>query len=171
MRGLILPLVLSGVGACAAPSGGDTRSPAPPVRGSAASPDSLLVTLDRGPCFGTCPVYSVTIDGKGNVGFEGRRFVSHQGRATARVPAARVDSLVAELRAGGWYGFAESYLPDAPACGRYATDSPIVETSVTVAGETRRIRHDYGCSAAPAALARLERRIDEVAETARWIGP
>jgi hypothetical protein len=52
----------------------------------------------------------------------------------------------------------------------YATDSPIVVTSATRDGETKTIRHDRGCSAAPPELSRLEQRIDEVAETGRWVG-
>ena len=59
---------------------------------------------------------------------------------------------------------------DAPACGQYATDSPTVITSVTAGGRSKTIRHDYGCFDAPRELARLERLIDEVAGTARWVG-
>jgi hypothetical protein len=82
-----------------------------------------------------------------------------------------VDSLLAELEAAGYFGFADSYVMDSPACGMYATDSPTVITSATRNGETKTIRHDRGCSSAPPGLAKLEQRIDEVAGTARWIGP
>jgi hypothetical protein len=37
-------------------------------------------------------------------------------------------------------------------------------------GRRKTIRHDYGCFAAPAELARLERLIDDVAGTDRWTG-
>ncbi|MBA3259505.1 MAG: hypothetical protein H0T68_08580 [Gemmatimonadales bacterium] len=100
----------------------------------------------------------------------GTQHVTHQGAATASIAPAMVDSLVAELEAGGYFGFDERYLRGAPGCGQYATDSPTVITSLTVDGRTRQIRHDHGCSAAPPELMRLERRIDEVAGTARWTG-
>ena len=74
------------------------------------------------------------------------------------------------LEAGGYFDFADEYVMNAPACGQYATDSPTVITSVTAGGRTKRIRHDYGCFAAPQELAALERLIDEVTGTARWIG-
>jgi hypothetical protein len=134
--------------------------------------DSTLpvVTLERAPCFGTCPVYEVSVFRNGTVRFLGKQHVKQQGAASASISPGAVDSLVAELEAGGYFAFADEYVMDAPACGRYATDSPTVTTSLNADGRTKRIRHDYGCSEAPPALARLEQRIDEVAGTSRWIG-
>jgi hypothetical protein len=153
-------LVIVALAACAPrqPATADVASPAP------------VITLERTPCFGTCPVYAVSISMSGRVRFEGRNHVTKQGVATAEIPPARVDSLLHELEAGGYFDFADAYVMDAPACGLYATDSPTVITSVTAGGRSKTIRHDYGCFAAPAELARLERRIDEVAGTARWTG-
>ena len=161
---LLTALVLS---ACA-------RSASPPAPAPAAEPaasDVPVVTLERTPCFGTCPVYTVAIMRSGTVRFSGKHHVAQAGEATATVPAPRVDSLLAELEAGGYFGFADAYVMDAPACGMYATDSPTVITSATRDGVTKTVRHDRGCSGAPPALSRLEQRIDEVAGTARWTGP
>jgi hypothetical protein len=144
-------------------------APRQPATADAASP-APVVTLERTPCFGTCPVYSVAISASGIVSFEGTTHVTKQGGAMAEIPAARVDSLLRELEAAGYFDFADAYVMDSPACGQYATDSPTVITSVTAGGRSKTIRHDYGCFAAPAELARLERRIDEVAGTGRWTG-
>ncbi len=151
------------------PAGGAGGSPAPgdPEQRQA---DSTRITLERTACLGACPVYSLTISGSGMVRFLGRRNTATVGEAGAVIPPERVDSLVAELRGGGYFEFADAYIPGAPGCGRYATDSPSVITSVTAGGERKEIRHDYGCDGAPAALGTLERRIDEVAGSARWTG-
>lgn len=154
------------VAACSPPSAG--VAPAPSA--AAARSDSTVVALERTPCFGSCPVYRVTISRTGVVRFTGTRFTAHQGEASAEIPAARVDSLIEQLRAGGYFELADRYTRDAEACGRYSTDSPTVITSVVADGVRKEIRHDYGCADAPRELARLERRIDEVAGTARWIG-
>lgn len=146
---------------------------APSVPGPVAAPaaaDAPAVTLERTPCFGTCPVYTVSISRAGTVRFTGKHHTAHTGPATASIPPARVDSLVAELEAAGYFELAEAYVMDSPACGMYATDSPTVITSVTRDGRTRTVRHDRGCAAAPPELSRLEQRIDEVAGTARWVG-
>jgi hypothetical protein len=96
--------------------------------------------------------------------------VTTQGAASAVIPPERVDSLLGALERGGYFGFADAYVMDAPACGMYATDSPTVVTSVTAAGRSKTIRHDYGCHGAPGELAKLERLIDDVAGTDRWTG-
>ena len=143
------------------------REPAP----AAAAPETgPAVALERTPCFGTCPVYTVVIARGGEVTFTGTRHVAQAGQATATIPPERVDSLLTELEAAGYFGFADAYVMDSPACGLYATDSPTVITSVTREGKTKTIRHDRGCSAAPPELSQLEQRIDEVAGTARWVG-
>ena len=167
-RGVALSL-LAAVACSPAPAGNGAGAPAPAAAGAEPA-DTTVVALERTPCLGTCPVYSLTISAAGVVRFVGTRHTAHLGHATAMIPLAEVDSLVAELRAGGYFGFADAYVLDAPACGLYSTDSPTVITAVSDAGERKAIRHDYGCAGAPRALARLERRIDEVAGSARWTG-
>jgi Domain of unknown function (DUF6438) len=138
--------------------------------GAVAPEGEPAVTLERTPCFGTCPVYTVAISRTGQVRFNGKHHVTHAGQAADTIPAARVDSLLAELDAAGYFGFADDYVMNSPACGMYATDSPTVITSVNREGKAKVIRHDRGCSAAPPELSRLEQRIDEVAGTGRWTG-
>ena len=67
------------------------------------------MSLERGPCFGTCPVYKVTIERTGAVRFEGKRFVADTGVSTGTVSPARVDSLLAELDREGYWQLADAY--------------------------------------------------------------
>ena len=157
-RALVLAAVV--VAAC-------SRREAEPAAAPAAGP---AVTLERTACFGTCPVYTVAISPSGEVTFDGKRHVAQAGQATAKISPERVDSLLAELAAAGYFELADAYVMDAPACGMYATDLPTVITSAVRDGETKTIRHDRGCSAAPPELSQLEQRIDEVAGTGRWVG-
>jgi hypothetical protein len=156
----LLALALVAVTACA------RREPV-----AAAAPGTgPAVTLERTPCFGTCPVYTLAISRSGEVTFTGKHHVVQAGQATATIPPERVDSLLAELEAAGYFEIADAYVMNSPACGMYATDSPTVITSATRDGETKTVRHDRGCSAAPPELSQLEQRIDEVAGTGRWVG-
>jgi hypothetical protein len=153
-------------GACTRPSPGGGAANARPA------PDAAginSVSLERRPCFGTCPVYTVHIDGSGAVRFEGRRFVADSGTSSRTIPKASVDSLLTELDAEGYFGLADRYAAGQPGCGRYATDLPTVVTEVQVAGRAKRVEHDHGCAEAPEVLGHLERRIDEVAGVARWV--
>jgi hypothetical protein len=143
----------------------ETRRSTTPI-----APAADTISLERGPCFGTCPVYKVTVDRSGAVRFEGRRFVADTGVSTGAAPAASVDSLFAELEAAGYFGFADRYRMGQPGCERYATDLPTVITEVRLGNRIKRVEHDRGCADAPATLSGLERRIDEVAGVGRWVG-
>jgi uncharacterized protein DUF6438 len=153
--------------ACARPSPGVPANDSVPAPQVSATPS---VSLERQPCFGTCPVYTVTIDRSGAVRFEGRRFVADTGVSISAIPPARVDSLLAELEAAGYFGFADRYAPGEPVCEHPATDLPTAITEVHLRDRTKRIEHYYGCSGAPAILDSLERRIDSVAGVGRWVG-
>jgi hypothetical protein len=170
MRRPFALVLVAGLTACSARQQAAGNPPTPYSGRNVAASEPPVVTLERTPCFGTCPVYQVAISRSGVVRFVGKHHVTRQGEATAEIPAARVDSLLRELEAGGYFGFADAYVMDSPACGRYATDSPTVITSATAAGRTKTIQHDYGCDAAPQELGRLERLIDEVAGSSRWVG-
>jgi hypothetical protein len=129
-----------------------------------------VITLERTPCFGGCPVYRVSVTQAGTVQYEGKAHVRRLGSAGGQIPAERVDQLLSELERAGYFSFAGRYTSAEPTCGRYATDSPSVITTVRFRGLTKRIEHDYGCGAAPGALVVLERRIDEVLNTSQWTG-
>ena len=128
------------------------------------------ISLERTPCFGSCPVYTISVSPSGQVTFEGRAHVLHLGTATGQIPQRWVDALLVELERAGYFGFANRYTLSEPACGQYVTDQPAVISTATVGGRTKRIEHDYGCGAAPGALAVLEKRIDEVLGSDRWVG-
>jgi uncharacterized protein DUF6438 len=167
VRGVIAALVALVVAAgCSRPSA-DVEPGAPRTR--AGAPDSVRVSLERRPCFGTCPVYTVTLDGSGAVRFEGRKFVKDTGTSVGTVPPDRVDSLLAELEAAGYFSFADRYARGEPTCPRYASDLPIIITEVRIGSRLKRIEHNRGCADAPERLSLLENRIDEVAGTERWV--
>ncbi len=128
------------------------------------------VTMERGPCFGTCPVYHVELAADGSVTFEGIRFVEHTGGATATVGPTAVATLLRSLEADGFFSLAERYTHGAKACGAYHTDAPVVTLTVKLDGRTRTVEHDHGCADAPAALRAMQERVDSVAGVARWVG-
>jgi hypothetical protein len=112
----------------------------------------------------------VAVAADGTVHYEGKAHVAHVGVVSARVGANQIRALLSEIERAGYFAFAERYTASEPACGRYATDSPSVITSVQLQGRSKRIVHDYGCGNAPGALTVLERRIDDVLGSAQWTG-
>ena len=162
-------LALMTLGACA-------TEPAAPVVPDA--PDAVI-RLERGPCFGRCPVYSVTVLGDGSVTFIGKRFVASTGVHKAQLDAADYRRLVDAVDELGIFKLDDDY-------SVHVTDMPTTFVTVVTPAGAKRVRHygpgcvqpDGAASAAgnrgpgnaPEVLCRFEDMIDEVAGTARWIG-
>jgi hypothetical protein len=138
--------------------------------GMASATSGEAITLERTPCFGGCPVYSVAVSSSGEVTYEGKAHVRQLGKASGKIAPQKVEALLVELEKAGYFSMASRYAASEPACGRYTTDSPSVITSVTIHGRTKRVEHDYGCGGAPGSLVVLERRIDDVLGSGQWTG-
>ena len=131
-------------------------------------PDDTLITLERTACFGECPVYTVTIDARGNVVYQGKEFVRVQGRHTARIAPARVAALLQQAERAGFFTFDEQYryVKNPDGSRGIVTDLPTTFVTIRTAGRSKRIEDYYG---APAGLKELERRIDEETRIRRWV--
>lgn len=163
MTSRLIALIL--VSGCGTPA--EKPAPARPQQ-----PTLSSVTLERKPCYGTCPVYLVRVDHTGQVDFTGRANVRQSGNAASRISSdafARIETAVVAARLDS---LPSSYSAGTAACGVYRTDFPTVVLSATSsAGRTQTLRHDLGCSAAPRSLRDLYQLIDSVANTNQWIGP
>jgi len=125
-----------------------------------------VITLERTACFGTCPIYTVTLHGDGRVDWNGEKFVAKIGPASKRIDADAVAALLQEIERAGFWQW-----PDRWECAAIATDSPSAYITVKTATRTRRIEHYHGNTCVPEAVSELEQRIDDVAGTAEWVGP
>jgi hypothetical protein len=126
----------------------------------------LLITFDRGECFGECPAYRVSIDGQGKVVFrasEGVNWVLVPGRHGARIAPSAVDALVEKFRRVRFFDLADEY--------RYGiTDAPIQTLTIDTGHGRKRVVDHVGTQAGmPRAVSDLEDEIDRVAGTARWV--
>lgn len=169
---------------------GSTPKPTPPGRGPATQvphdrPDrpggdqwgprrefprgplgTARIKLERTACFGTCPVYTVEIQGDGTVIWEGKRFVKVMGLRRYRIPIVKVRTLVERFRAARFYSARDAYVD------RGITDMPSAWISLTYGGVSKRIQDYAGTRAGmPQAIKDLERAVDETAGTAALIGP
>ena len=140
-----------------------------PDRPTPTAADQLSMT--RGPCFGACPMYTVTVWGDGRVRFVGDRFVQQTGEHEATVDPAAVAALFAHADSIGFFDLPQNITPaNEAACGSSWTDMPSAEITIIWADRDQTLHHYHGCPKAPESLTAFEARIDEVAGTARWIG-
>jgi hypothetical protein len=125
---------------------------------------NVAITLERTPCFGTCPAYTVTIMDDGTVIYEGQNFVETMGEQTSEIDPETVASMVEAFTNAGYFEWDEAYDTQT------VSDLPTVTTSVTRDGETHRIVRYTGDSSAPLALPYLEWWIDVMTNTQLWTG-
>jgi hypothetical protein len=140
------------------------------AREAPAPVEDVTITLERRPCFGTCPVYSITVEGNGRVRYEGTAYVSVVRSDTDSISSEQVALLVAEFDRVGYEQMADRYAYGEPSCPSYVSDAPSTITSLTRQGTTKRVEHDYGCADVPSALTGLERLIDDIVRSGRWTG-
>lgn len=129
------------------------------------------ITLERTACFGTCPMYKVTITSDGTVTFNGVRFTKTTGMAKGKITAEDFRQLVSEFENIDYFSLPDSYAPGTPVCPQRITDMPSANTSIRLKGKTKSVAHYYGCGdkGALAQLTALEKKIDDVAGTQKWI--
>jgi uncharacterized protein DUF6438 len=125
----------------------------------AQDPHDVVITMQRTPCFGTCPAYTVTITGDGRVDYEGKQFVHVTGKATATIPPAEVAALVDAFEKADYFNLKDRYTAN-------ITDMPTTTTSIRIGDRFKQVIDYYD---APQVLKQLEREIDRVARTAQWV--
>jgi len=136
-----------------------------PVNAPAEQPNvsQVEIRLSRGPCYGTCPVYTVTLTGEGQVRYEGRQFVNVVGERTATIPREDVARLVARFDEIGFDRLQDAYRGQ-------MTDLPTYTVSLIRNGQTKTVVDYAGTSVGmPQAVRDLEAEIDRVAGTAQWV--
>ena len=111
--------------------------------GAAAKPRVETISYETGPCFGTCPVYKVTVSSDGRGVFEGQRFTAVTGTRAFRVSPAQWRAFRRQLQALHGRGTVEMTGP--PVCEQMATDMPTVEVRWSGAFRPFTLRANYGC--------------------------
>jgi hypothetical protein len=68
------------------------------------------ITLRRGPCFGTCPVYEVTLRSDGLATWDGERFVQRVGRYTGEIGLEEYGRLARFVHRAGFFRWEDEYV-------------------------------------------------------------
>lgn len=138
----IMALGLLALAGCVKPSGG----PAGPGKPVAIESDSIR--YETGPCYGRCPVYSVTVRPDGTGVFEGKRFTAVTGERAFRLTSAQYDAFAAKLAPYRPESGQVRYAPGEKNCEPAATDASSVDVTWTRAiGDSQGLYFYYGCRA------------------------
>ncbi len=147
----------------------ETTQPPTPTAEPTVDLSQLVISLERGVCFGFCPIYRVTIEGDGTVTWEGEQHVEVVGTETAQIEPEQVQELVAAFQALDFFALKDSYTEKCEPDGTCSTvtDLPSTTTTINLNGQIKSVTNYYG---GPEGLAELEIMIDEIANTQQWIG-
>lgn len=105
----------------------------------------VKISYSTGPCFGTCPIYSVTVTANGQGRWEGERFVVATGERAFTVTPEQMARFTAALQPYRPKGSLS--LVTAEECNNnVATDLPTVDVFWTAAdGREDHLSYYYGC--------------------------
>jgi hypothetical protein len=115
-------------------------------------PDSLFASIERTPCYGTCPTYRFKVYESGFAEYEGIRFVDSVGTFTVQVPQLRLQQLKELLHEVNYFSFQDKYIDP------FITDIPHTITIVQLDGRVKRVLN--GHEGTPEGLVIFERFID-----------
>ena len=126
---------------------------------------TLLFTLERTTCYGSCPAYKVSVAGDGAVSYDGISSVALTGHHTAHIGSSAVAGLIDRFRAA-------NFLSALPSYSSSVTDNPTQTLTLSINGQTKKVVDYVGLNAGlPWAIRELEGAIDRAAETSRWVKP
>ncbi|GAB5417365.1 MAG: hypothetical protein Crog4KO_29470 [Crocinitomicaceae bacterium] len=120
---------------------------------------TLFASIERTPCFGRCPTYTLKIYSDGFVEFDGIRDVDMLGKYTTSITQEQMDAILEQANDIAFFSFEDEYDDG------MITDLPSTTTTVVKDGKTKSVmrRHGY-----PKRLLLLENSIEALIKSERW---
>lgn len=126
---------------------------------------NTTITLERGMCYGTCPVYSLTLSANGTVIYDGKMYVKEIGVRNGTINASVYTSLMDTFEKADFFLMEDAYT------AYDITDMPSATLTLQKVNQTKRIEHYYGDLKAPEMLTELEDAVDNSVNVTRWTTP
>jgi len=121
--------------------------------------DTTFASIERTFCFGTCPVYTLTIGVNGNATYEGTRNVDMLGTYSGKFTPAQMNTLIESAKNIEYLTMESSY--DNP----HVTDLPSTTTSIVIDGKRKQVMRRIGF---PQSIKVFEDTFDELAKEVKW---
>jgi hypothetical protein len=137
---------------------------------TASKPLALEVTLERSPCMGMCPTYTVTIHGDGLVTWNGIANVEATGQRTGHVTRKQLGELDRTLAAIRFFDLDNQGNLPSPRTFKFSMCTDTSHAIVTVKRGAKLHRVDDPQCGDELPVEQLELLIDRLANTRRWIG-
>ena len=127
---------------------------------------SLTIQLSRGPCYGRCPSYTITIHGNGLLEYVGGKYARIACSQTEIVSNEQVTQILQQLDRAHFFALEDRAF-------MWCFDSSSLSISVLVDGKSKRVISDGGCvgskSGQQAQFVRAADNIDTIVGSERWV--
>lgn len=114
--------------------------------------ESLLLTLERTPCFGKCPTYKYTIYTTGRVIYNGVENVKTIGTYKAQLTKSQIEKIKNNIESAKIFSLKNKY-------DSQITDIPSTLLIINIDGQKKKIYDRYG---APEELTKFEKLVDDI---------
>lgn len=117
-----------------------------------------VVSMNMGPCYGNCPVYTLTVYNNGIVAYEGERFTDRKGIHIRDIGRSGIKALQQELVAANLWKFPNAFKSRIP-------DLPTVTIEYFEDGRSKVIR---GKDGRPPQVLKIQELLEQIANEGEW---
>ncbi len=117
-----------------------------------------VIEMEKGPCYGNCPVYQLTIYTDRTATFRGERFTNKNGLWTKKLALAEYDRLVQAFREANLWKYPSAY----------KSNIPDLQTVTLRYYEEDRSKEVIGKDGRPESILALEEMAERVANSGGW---
>ena len=114
-----------------------------------------VIELEKGPCYGECSIFTLTIYENGIIQYKGEEFTEKKGVFIKTMPQNDLRKLVKSFRDAGFFSFQEAYRSNIPDLQTISITFNDGGRSKTVVGKDNR----------PEALMELQSQLEKIADT------
>jgi hypothetical protein len=129
------------------------------TQNAVSDPKTAVITYRRGACFGTCPAYTLTINGSTKIAtYKGDLHVAKIGEYEKKISDEQLKSFIEAFEKHHFFQLEDAYTTSAP-------DHPSKFTTYTIDGKSKKIEDIKG---APDDLKELEKMLEDFSESDGW---
>ena len=114
-------------------------------------PENAVARIQRTPCFGRCPIYTLTVFADGSVIYHAEKWVEKEGDFQAQADPAKFQNLLARAKEIGYFDFNNEYDSES------VTDLPSTITTLRNGDQLKQVINRYQ---GPESLSEFENYFD-----------
>lgn len=120
--------------------------------------ESVFATISKSPCYGKCPVYTMTIYSDGRAVLEGKFNIDYIGTYETKLSEEELQEFTETAKRIDYFGLEDKYDSE-------VTDLPSTTTSIVIDGEKKEV---YRRANYPQKILTFERLFTQLLENKKW---